>query len=153
MTFCTPIYFNQKSRLSVFLEIRILSVFDHQSGGRSSSTFWLQSHHVCPSRSMRSSVTHHHELASTTRSWEQQTRRAATSSRCWPAPVRLLRAGLSSMVRRVTASRPLSGKVLCCRDMWRKRKINPRSVLLWDANRATATESRVRVPLTCVQTF
>lgn len=59
-------------------------------------------------------VTHHHELASTTSSWELQARKAAASSRCRTAPVRFLRTGLLSMVRRVTASQPVLGKVLCC---------------------------------------
>lgn len=66
------------------------------------------------------SGTHHHELASTTSSWELQARKAAASSRCRTAPGRLLRTGLLSMVRRVSATQPvLLGKVLRCWDMER----------------------------------
>ncbi|TNN39213.1 hypothetical protein EYF80_050622 [Liparis tanakae] len=46
--------------------------------------------------------------------WELQARKAAASSRCRTAPVRFLRTGLLSMVRRVTATQPVLGKVLCC---------------------------------------
>lgn len=65
-------------------------------------------------------ATHHHELASTTSSWELQARKAAASSRCRSAPVRLLRTGLLSMVRCVAASQPVLGDALCCWDMGRK---------------------------------
>lgn len=77
----------------------------------------------------RSPVTHHHELASTSSSWELQARKAAASSRCRAAPVRLVRTGLLSMVRRVAAASQLvfCGEALCCRDTGRKWG----SVLIW----------------------
>lgn len=64
---------------------------------------------------------HHHELAFTTRSWELQARNATDSSRCRAAPLRLLRAGLLSMVRRVSSAQPPLGKVLRCWDMVKVR--------------------------------
>lgn len=93
------------------------------SGGQSSSTFYSP-HHSSFQKSMqhRSPVTHHHELASTSSSWELQARKAAASSRCRAAPVLLVRTGLLSMVRRVAAaSQPVfCGEALCCRDTGRK---------------------------------
>lgn len=59
-------------------------------------------------------MTHHHELAFTSSSWELQARKAAASSRCRTAPLRLLRTDLLSMVRRVAATQPVLGKVLRC---------------------------------------
>lgn len=85
------------------------------------------------------SVTHHHELASTTSSWELQARKAAASSRCRTAPVRLLRTDLLSMVRRVTATQPVLGKMLCCWDMGKKKGgvlLSPSRSLGQDANPA-----------------
>lgn len=72
-------------------------------------------------------ITHHHELASTTSIWELQARKAAASSRCRTTPVRLLRTGLLSMVRSVTASQPVFGRVLGCGDMGRKWGVVPPS--------------------------
>lgn len=60
-------------------------------------------------------------MAFTTRSWELQARNATDSSRCRAAPLRRLRAGLVSIVRRVTSAQPPLGKVLRCWDMVKVR--------------------------------
>lgn len=65
-----------------------------------------------PVQNSAQSFTYHHEFASTISSCELQTRKAAANSRCRTAPVRFVRTGLLSMVRRFNA-----GKVLCWGDM------------------------------------
>lgn len=102
------------------------------------------------------SVTHHHELASTTSSWELQARKAAASSRCRRAPVRLLRTGLLSMVRRVTATQPVLGKVLCCWDMgreWGGVPLGPAGCFGLETNPAARAIQWGRVQLTCLLCF